>query len=270
MIASITNWFARRRSKKTATIFVDFLAKLYGSKTKITYNSNGYWTHEYDGWIINEVYPDVRMDVEKLRKLIVDVYFNEYKPAIGDTCIDVGAGIGSESIYLSKEIGPTGKLYVIEASPLTFKLLNANIKDNKLDNTRSFNYAVSDSPGKIKISTQADNHVKNSIFTGEGEYVEAVTMDGFIKQNNIEKIDFLKANIEGAEKLLIRQFENISKVYHVAIACHDFLGRRLKDDTYMTREVIEAFLVKNNFKVYFRNTGTDYKDDWIYGVNKNM
>ncbi len=270
MISSVSKWIARWQSKKTAKVFVALLSNLYGRRTKITYKNSNYWAHESDGWVINDIYPDVRMDINQLKEFIADVYFYEYKPSVGDICIDVGAGIGAESIYLSKIIGRTGKIYAIEASPLTFKLLNANIRDNNLDNIFCFNYAISDTSGKIKISTKTQSHEKNSIFTDEGDYVDAISIDEFIKQNNIQRINFLKVNIEGAEKLLIRQFENITKVHHVAIACHDFLARRLNDNTYMTRKDIEAFLIKNDFQISFRNTSIDYKDDWIYGLNKNL
>ena len=30
------------------------------------------------------------------------------------------------------------------------------------------------------------------------------------------------------------------------------------------------FLKENNFEYYMRDTGVDYKDDWIYGVKKQF
>ncbi|HLK28149.1 MAG TPA: FkbM family methyltransferase [Puia sp.] len=270
MIVPLTKFVAGFPSKKIAQSLVSGLSGFYGKKTKISYANEGYWSQKGDGWIVNDVYPDVRMNIQKLKELIVDVYFHEYKPKSGDICIDVGAGIGTESIYLSKAIGQTGKIYAIEAVPLTFKLLNANKRDNHLDNMSCFQYAISDVSGKINISSNAGGHEKNSVFASEGESVDAITMDEFIQQHKIDKINFFKTNIEGAEKLLIRKFESISKVHHVAISCHDFLARRLNDETFATRKDIQSFLLANNFEILTRNTGIDYKDDWVYGVNKNF
>jgi hypothetical protein len=95
-------------------------------------------------------------------------------------------------------------------------------------------------------------------------------MDDFIADNKIEQIVFLKVNIEGAERLLIRRFTAISRVRHIAISCHDFLGKRMNDDSLFTKQEVSEFLLKNSFDICSQQTGVDYIDDWIYGVNKSL
>ncbi|MGH2645538.1 MAG: FkbM family methyltransferase [Chitinophagaceae bacterium] len=270
MIVTITNALAGIPNKKIAGGAVSLLTKIYGSRTKVSYNKKGYWSQEAEGWIVHDVFPNVRLRITEVKEEIKDIFFNEYTPKQGDVCIDVGAGIGTETMYAGELIGTEGKLYAIEAAPLTYQLLCANVASNHLNNVTCSQLAITDVPGTIRISSQKKSHEKNSIFTGGGENVNAITMDDLVIRNNIQKIDFLKVNIEGAEKLLIRQFNKIKIVHHAAIACHDFLGRKFNDETYFTRKIIEEFMSKNNFEIYSRNTGIDYKDDWVYGRNKDF
>jgi hypothetical protein len=43
-----------------------------------------------------------------------------------------------------------------------------------------------------------------------------------MEENQIRPVGLLTVNIEGAERLLIASFEEISRVKDVAISCHDF------------------------------------------------
>ncbi|HET7001752.1 MAG TPA: FkbM family methyltransferase [Puia sp.] len=185
-----------------------------------------------------------------------------------DVFIDVGSGIGMESMFLSRQTDFQGRIYAVEASPFTFGLLKANIEINRLKNMHAFNLAISDRAGEIFIDDNQINHIANTVFTDKGTAVRAITMDGFMEKNHIDLVGLLKVNIEGAERLLIESFEKISRVKHVAIACHDFLYKRSGDKNFKTKKTIIRFLENRNFDVIGNETGIDYVDDWIYGSNK--
>jgi len=105
-----------------------------------------------------------------------------------DVFIDVGAEIGMESMFVSRQVDYLGRIYAIEASPFTFELLKANIQSNHLSNTQPFNVAISDRSGKIFIDDSQLNHIANSVFTDKGTAVRAITMDGFMEENQIDSI----------------------------------------------------------------------------------
>jgi len=130
--------------------------------------------------------------------------------------------------------------------------------------------AISNQYGKIFIDDSQINHIANSVFTGKGMAVRAITMDGFMKENQIDSVGLLKVNIEGAERLLIDSFDKISSVKHVAISCHDFLYKRSGDVNFKTKKTIIRFLKNRNFDVTGNETGIDYIDDWIYGSNRKF
>ena len=48
----------------------------------------------------------------------------------GDTFVDIGSNIGLMSLYGSKIVGETGKIYSLEANPSTFVALERNLKLN--------------------------------------------------------------------------------------------------------------------------------------------
>lgn len=267
MIASLARFLIRLQCYNLSGSFLGMASKFVGSSCKITYDRNGYWKHSRADWVVNEAFPNIRMDMEEIRGFNDEVYFHSYRPGENDTCIDVGAGIGTECIEMSRMIGPGGRVYAIEASPFVYKILNSNVLDNKLANVSIYNLAIADNNGKLMIGDEPDQHISNSILTGRGIEIDAMTMDDFITRNGIRTIDYLKVNIEGAEKLLINKFENISNTRHVAISCHDFLTKRTGDPQFTSKEKVTAFLTDHGFRIESRNTGVDYMDDWIYGIN---
>ncbi len=269
MISSLARKLAGFGYPNAAEFLLKTGSVILGNKLKIRFHPGNFWTHYKNGWAINERYPDIRFDPDKLLASIKDVYFFNFQPAGNDIFIDVGAGIGMESIYLSRQPGYSGKIYAIEASPLTFEILKANVEDNHLGNIQVYNLAISDLNGTILIDTTQENHITNSVFSKNGMAVKAITMDDFLEENQIETVSLLKVNIEGAEKLLINSFEKIFKVKHVAISCHDFLNKRTGDKNFETKETVARFLKNHNFDIYSKTTGVDYIDDWIYGTNKS-
>lgn len=268
MVVAFARLLVKLRLAFLAGPFVTAISFIFGKKNKIRYNRHGFWEHKSGDVILNDMQPDFRLNLRKQFKKIEEDYLFEYKPREGDVCIDIGAGLGIETIYLARKTGSTGKIYSIEASPRTFRMLKSTVEANNLSQVKCFQLAISDKRGTVNISADKANYLINNIFSKTGDQVASVTMDDFIEQNNIARVDYMKVNIEGAESLLIRRFRHIRRVNYIAIACHDFLGKRTGREHLYTKEAVNRFLLENNFSVVSRNTGTDYLDDWLFGVNK--
>ncbi len=268
MLSSMAGKLANSGFPKLAELILKMGIMMLDNNAKIRFHSRNCWTHYKDNWIINEVLPDIRFDPDKQMASIKEIHFKHYLPIGDDVFIDVGAGIGMESLLLSRQSDFHGRIYAIEASPFTFELLKENIQSNHLNNIHPFNVAISDRSGKILIGDSQINHIANSVFTHKGTAVRTITMDGFMEENKIDSVGLLKANIEGAERLLIGSFEKISKVKHVAISCHDFLYKRSGNKNFKTKKSVIRFLENRNFDVTGNSTGIDYVDDWIYGSNR--
>lgn len=205
--------------------------------------------------------------IESLKNNLKEICSLKYLPKTGDIVVDIGAGVGTEVIIFQKLVG-NGCVYAIEAHPDTFSILKQLYDINKFTNVNIYNQAINNIKGEVKINNNV-NHVGNSIFnaSNDGLTVKAVTFDEFIKDNKINKIDFLKMNIEGAEELAIEGMENAIKIIeNIAISCHDFLydnsGSRIKNK-------IVAFLTKNNYTVEYANSEHIVRNSWVYGTKSN-
>lgn len=123
-----------------------------------------------------------------------------------DIVFDIGANYGLFSA-IAASIAKSGKVYAFEPVKKTQEILKrtADLYDNIVIEP----YAVSDNCGKtmINISTYTSNPGAASIMSvncdSKTEEVETITLDHFIKQNQVSRIDFIKADIEGAERLLL-------------------------------------------------------------------
>jgi FkbM family methyltransferase len=92
----------------------------------------------------------------------------------------------------------------IEASPVIFRDLEANLARNRAVNVRAVNIAASDRSGKVRLFRGPDhNFGETSLFEApgfqpEGE-VEAAPLGAILKPGDLEKARVIKIDVEGAE-----------------------------------------------------------------------
>ena len=181
-----------------------------------------------------------------------DTWLYRYEPKPGDVIVDVGAGVGSETFVFSRAVGAGGRVLAIEPHPETFCVLKAQVGANKLANVALEQVAVTATAGPVYIEDR-ERHERNTI---SGEWtegrrqdpVEGVTLDDLRRRHGLERIDFLKMNIEIAETAALDGMsEAIGVTRHVCIACNDFLGLP-------TRERVTSFLRERGFTGETRDT----------------
>ena len=197
-----------------------------------------------------------------------------YLPKEGDIVVDVGAGVGEETMILSKLVGVTGKVFSVEAHPVTFQVLALNKQKNKLNNVVLINKAISDVSGPLFIQN-AENSLANKVTSGnesKGNFmVDALTFDELIDTYKIEKVDFVKVNIEGAEQLLIKGLnKNLTKVLRFAISCHDFRYESEGDEFFKTKEIVMKFFKQHSYSIRLRETQVSLLDDYVYASSPKL
>lgn len=122
---------------------------------------------------------------------------------------DIGGNIGWYTTHIAKML-TNGKLYAFEPIPATFKNLQQNVQLNALQNVVLNNIALSDSKGELSFyysSKMTGASSSQNITNNENAVlVKCITntLDSYCKENSIERIDFIKCDVEGAELFAIK------------------------------------------------------------------
>jgi FkbM family methyltransferase len=235
----------------------------------LVYWRDGAWIHHYRGAKIPHASlgraapPDVFM--AEARELLL----YGYTPRPGDTVVDVGAGIGRETLLFSRLVGERGHVIALEAHPRTYLRLASLCTVNRLENVTPLQVAASDRDGTATISDD-EHYLQNSLLSGSGIEVPTRRLDSIAEELGVTRIDLLTMNIEGAERLAVRGLgPTIDSVRNVCISCHDFLADKAGSEPLRTKAVVRDFLLENDFEVRGREDAPEpWTRDYLYGVNK--
>jgi FkbM family methyltransferase len=191
-----------------------------------------------------------------------DYWFHVYKPRPGDVIVDIGAGRGEDVFAFSRAVGPAGRVYAIEPHPVSFQALEKLCTLNGLTNVTRLNYACVDEPASLQIETLPiweSNYVRTGQATATSYPVEGVTFDSLCRRHGIDRIDFLKMNIEGAERRALPGCrEALGRARSVCIAAHDFRAARGEGEDFRTLAFVREFLTAAGFRLVTRDDDPRY------------
>jgi FkbM family methyltransferase len=170
-----------------------------------------------------------------------------YKLKKGDVVVDVGAHIGTFTIRASKMVGDAGKVIAIEPEPQNIALLKRNVEANALQNVVIVPEGIWSSKGKQKfyLSPETWGHSYLSQIAKSTEYneIEMDTLDCVLSELNLNKVDFIKMDIEGAEIEALKGMEQtLTEDVNLTIETHILDGKT----TYKT---VTQKLVEKGFRV---------------------
>ena len=119
------------------------------------------------------------------------------------------------------------------------------------------NCAITERTGSVKIESDIENFLGNSIGNqnGGGIDVEAKTLDDIVESQEIEVVDFIKMNIEGAERsALFGMEQTLKKTRVICISCHDFKYKGTNNPFFKTFDDVEAAVKKAGWKIVYRSS----------------
>lgn len=242
-------------------------AKLAGQQARFVYDRpSGLWSKYTPGGVMPLPERLQGMGIEECEAFTKDVFLPHYTVKPGDVVLDIGAGIGSESLPFSRWVGPAGKVIAIEAHPATFATLKRACLLNGADNVALLNVAVMDSATPVMISNLPTELSYENRIGSEGLQIAAMTLTEVIRKYDLDRIDFLKMNIEGAELPALQgASEVLPLVRNAAIGCHDFLAQETGDDAYRTKAAVYELLVDAGFTVRRReNDPRPWARDYLF------
>lgn len=121
----------------------------------------------------------------------------------GDVVFDLGACWGDTALYFANKTTNTGMVYSFEFIPDNIKLfnLNVNLNPNHKPQIKLIPNPVSNKSGqKIYYKDHGPgSRIEFEPFDDQTGIIETISIDDFVINENIKKVDFIKMDIEGAE-----------------------------------------------------------------------
>lgn len=113
-------------------------------------------------------------------------------------CVDIGASIGPLTLQMCKV---ATKVIAVEPTERCFRYLCQNLELNGYKNCIPLRFAAWDKNEVVKMPINDPNP----------NYVNGICMDDWLEQNKVDKVDFIKIDVDGSEPRalqgLVRTFE---------------------------------------------------------------
>lgn len=194
-------------------------------------------------------------------------YKNKVKVEKDDFVIDGGACSGDATLYFAAKTETKGKVYSFEFIDENLEKYHKNIRLNPQykdnielvehpiwSNSDKTLYAISDGPG----SFVSDQKVENS------KEIKCISIDDFIKNNNIKKIDFIKFDIEGSELNGLKGAKNTIKTFKPKLAICIY---HKTEDLWTIPKYIKDLVPE--YELYINHHSINITESVLYAIHKN-
>ncbi len=121
----------------------------------------------------------------------------------GAVIFDVGANFGYYSLMLASALGGNCEVHAFEPVSETYAKLVRHIELNGLGCIHPHRLALSDAPGTASMSGRMGNSGAAYLEPGTGD-VPVSTLDAFVAEHRLERLDFIKIDVEGFEERVLR------------------------------------------------------------------
>jgi FkbM family methyltransferase len=151
----------------------------------------------------------------------------------GDTIVEVGANLGTETLLFSRIVGPTGRVVAFEPVPDNMATLRRQIALNRITNIDLRGCAVSDHAGKLRfvLGPSRDNTGQGRLAGGAGDdgtggardqvesviEVETVVLDELHASGALPSPRLIAIDVQGAELLVLRGADRILRETRPAV-----------------------------------------------------
>ena len=162
--------------------------------------------------------------------------------------------MGWFTLYAAKKIGPKGKVFIFEPVNKFRKEIINHLKLNNLTNVIVVPYALSNKKeikyiyleggaSRIIDSNEINMYDKDKIIK-----IVSISLDDFVMNNNIRKIDFIKMDIEGEELNALEGMRNTLKKFkpNLAIASYHIVNGEMTYKRVLTFLKSYGFAIKVN------------------------
>jgi len=144
----------------------------------------------------------------------------------GDTFIDIGANMGLYSLFAARKVGPSGLVVAIEPSSRDFERLRSHVELNGLTNVYLLQIAASNHKGEARLLVACDKRAGHNtlgyfgyhrVFPKTIEIVRLERVDEIVQLMGLQKVDFLKLDVEGAEFHVLEGAQDTLRIFRPTI-----------------------------------------------------
>jgi FkbM family methyltransferase len=188
---------------------------------------------------------------------------------------DVGANVGLFAISVAKKLGGKG-VFAFEPCSSTYGLLKQNLLLNRLADVNVAQIALGDSVGEgvLQINVRGKDglnslsqatHPSSKVVGQEG--VRITTVDAFMKDQNISRVDVMKVDIEGAELMMFQGARDLLERADAPLILYEGFGFLTRGFGYHPVEIL-WFLESCGYTLFLLNSETgeisELKPDYQY------
>jgi len=146
----------------------------------------------------------------------------------GDVVFDIGANQGDFTVLFAGLVGEKGVVHAFEPVPPTYMNLRRRVaQECPLGNVSINNFGLGDSPGSFPINVPAGDFGQASLRTHNvGSWAkpdrevfscDIKTLDSYVEETNLKRLDFVKIDVEGAELLALNGSQKTLQELHPVI-----------------------------------------------------
>ena len=166
----------------------------------------------------------------------------------GDMVVDAGANVGVFSMLFSSLVGPGGKVVAFEPGDFACNLLMRNKQINNFEKLQVVKAGLgevegeaafySGNPGmEVYNSLKTPYYVEQNIFKFKAVTIPVMRGDTWCRQQCIERIDFLKIDVEGGELGVLKGFDAFLRGRRIGTIMLELSHRNLKAFGYRPSDV---------------------------------
>lgn len=207
---------------------------------------------------LKDTFPSYDLDLVETFVLEGYAYDNLYKAASGWTVFDCGAYTGNTSLYFSRLVGESGRVFAFEPSCGTYEQLVTNIQNSGIKNIATAPFAVCNHNGTITFSV---GNGAGARIANTGLETRAITLDSFATSENLDKVDMIKMDIEGAELDALKGAERIIRRDTPLLAICVY---HKKDDFINIPDFISKLDL--GYKLYLKHNSTTFNETVLFAV----
>ena len=160
------------------------------------------------------------------------------------TIFDIGAWKGDTAYFFSKKCSNKARIYAFEPDENNYKIL-LKIKDKyKLNNVIASNILFSNSETEINFLSMDLNR--------PAVKMKSTTIDKFVEENNIEKIDYIKMDVEGAERNILEGAIKTIKKFKPSLAIAIYHGGKLFMEDFYNIPIFIKNIINEDYEYYIR------------------